>query len=75
MSAEDSVTHLLAKSSSEARQAQTRRHWPRGLDASLQEGSSSIPCKDRQLRCGGRATGAEDREGGRSGPVGSYGIL
>lgn len=28
MSAQDSVTHLLAKPSSEARQAQTRCHWP-----------------------------------------------
>lgn len=62
-SAQDSVTHLLAKPSSEARQAQTRRHWPRGLDESLQEGSSSMPCKDRQLRGGGRALGAEHGEG------------
>lgn len=37
-SAEDSVTHLLARPSSEARQAQTRRHWPRGLDVSVSPG-------------------------------------
>lgn len=76
MSAQDSVTHLLAKPSSEARQAQTRRHWPRGLDESLQEGSSSMPCKDRQLRGGGRALGAEHGEGHPAvlwDPVGSCG--
>lgn len=75
-SAQDSVTHLLAKPSSEARQAQTRRHWPRGLDESLQEGSSSMPCKDRQLRGGGRALGAEHGEGHPAvlwDPVGSCG--